>query len=120
MSDAGTKRKNVKIGTHSGTFHCDEALGCFLLRRTEVRARGRPPCHPPRKSRTLGARSRIGRRRRRLRATPAHTHVHGAPQAFKDAQVVRSREPDVLNGCDIVIVRRRRRRRCPAAAPPPL
>ena len=23
------------IGTHSGTFHCDEALGCFLLRRTK-------------------------------------------------------------------------------------
>ena len=28
--------KAVKtIGTHSGTFHCDEALGCFLLRRTK-------------------------------------------------------------------------------------
>ncbi len=24
----------VKIGTHSGTFHCDEALGCYMLRRT--------------------------------------------------------------------------------------
>ena len=24
------------IGTHSGTFHCDEALGCFLLRRTKA------------------------------------------------------------------------------------
>eukprot|EP00850_Spirogloea_muscicola_P025235 SM002513S08702 [mRNA] locus=s2513:2:1704:- [translate_table: standard] len=23
-----------RIGTHDGTFHCDEALGCFLLRRT--------------------------------------------------------------------------------------
>lgn len=23
------------IGTHSGTFHCDEALGCYLLRLTE-------------------------------------------------------------------------------------
>ena len=22
------------IGTHSGTFHCDEALGCYLLSRT--------------------------------------------------------------------------------------
>ncbi|QDZ23984.1 metal-dependent protein hydrolase [Chloropicon primus] len=29
--------KTVKtIGTHSGTFHCDEALGCFLLRRTKL------------------------------------------------------------------------------------
>jgi hypothetical protein len=25
------KRKANTIGTHSGTFHCDEALGCFLL-----------------------------------------------------------------------------------------
>lgn len=24
----------VQIGTHSGTFHCDEALGCFLLNQT--------------------------------------------------------------------------------------
>ncbi|GJP85409.1 hypothetical protein CLOP_g15522 [Closterium sp. NIES-67] len=30
-SAAGARR----IGTHSGTFHCDEAMGCFLLRRTE-------------------------------------------------------------------------------------
>ena len=22
------------VGTHSGTFHCDEALGCFLLQQT--------------------------------------------------------------------------------------
>jgi uncharacterized UPF0160 family protein len=24
------------IGTHSGTFHCDEALGCFLLHQTKA------------------------------------------------------------------------------------
>lgn len=24
----------VKIGTHSGTFHCDEAMGVFMLRQT--------------------------------------------------------------------------------------
>lgn len=24
-----------RIGTHNGTFHCDEALACFLLRQTE-------------------------------------------------------------------------------------
>ena len=29
------KRKMVRIGTHSGSFHCDEALGCFLLRQTD-------------------------------------------------------------------------------------
>lgn len=27
-------RMAKKIGTHSGTFHCDEALGCFLLQQT--------------------------------------------------------------------------------------
>ena len=31
---AGSKRAMVRIGTHSGTFHCDEALGCYLLRKT--------------------------------------------------------------------------------------
>lgn len=25
---------HTRIGTHSGTFHCDEALGCFLLKQT--------------------------------------------------------------------------------------
>eukprot|EP00927_Polykrikos_kofoidii_P079138 TRINITY_DN75932_c0_g1_i1.p1 TRINITY_DN75932_c0_g1~~TRINITY_DN75932_c0_g1_i1.p1 ORF type:complete len:456 (+),score=74.08 TRINITY_DN75932_c0_g1_i1:80-1447(+) len=46
------------IGTHSGTFQADEALGCWLLRQL-----------------------------------PAYAH----------AAVVRSRDPDVLSGCDIVI-----------------
>ena len=32
MASKGLMAKT--IGTHSGTFHCDEALGCFLLRRT--------------------------------------------------------------------------------------
>lgn len=32
---AGAKRKAVTIGTHSGTFHCDEALGVSLLKRLE-------------------------------------------------------------------------------------
>jgi uncharacterized UPF0160 family protein len=25
-----------KIGTHNGTFHCDEALACFMLRKTSL------------------------------------------------------------------------------------
>ena len=25
-------RKMVKIGTHNGSFHCDEALACFMLK----------------------------------------------------------------------------------------
>lgn len=53
------KRKMTKrIGTHSGTFHCDEALGCFLLRQTDK---------------------------------------------FADAEVVRTRDPEVLKDLDAVI-----------------
>eukprot|EP00899_Mesostigma_viride_P005389 jgi/Mesvir1/14851/Mv05469-RA.1 len=25
----------VKVGTHDGAFHCDEVLGCFMIRQTE-------------------------------------------------------------------------------------
>jgi len=37
LASAGmaTKRKAATIGTHSGTFHCDEALGCWMLKQTE-------------------------------------------------------------------------------------
>jgi len=52
------KRKMVKIGTHSGSFHCDEALGCFLLRQTD---------------------------------------------AFRDADIVRTRDENVLSELDVVI-----------------
>ncbi|EIE18778.1 metal-dependent protein hydrolase [Coccomyxa subellipsoidea C-169] len=52
------KRKMVKIGTHNGSFHCDEALGCFLLKRTDH---------------------------------------------FKDADIVRTRDEDILKQLDIVI-----------------
>lgn len=35
MASAVNKRKMAPtIGTHSGSFHCDEALGCFLLKQT--------------------------------------------------------------------------------------
>ena len=30
----------TKIGTHDGSFHCDEALGCFLLQQTTKYAEG--------------------------------------------------------------------------------
>ena len=46
------------IGTHDGTFHCDEALACFMLRLL--------------------------------------------PQ-FKDARIVRSRDPAVLDPCTVVV-----------------
>ncbi|XP_012172875.2 MYG1 exonuclease isoform X2 [Bombus terrestris] len=50
--------KNVKIGTHDGTFHCDEALACFMLKTL------------PR---------------------------------YKDAVIVRSRDMNILDTCDIVV-----------------
>ncbi|XP_012244607.1 UPF0160 protein MYG1, mitochondrial isoform X1 [Bombus impatiens] len=53
-----TMAKNVKIGTHDGTFHCDETLACFMLKTL------------PR---------------------------------YKDAVIVRSRNMNILNTCDIVI-----------------
>lgn len=37
MAELGSnKRKMVQIGTHSGTFHCDEALGCWMLNQTSA------------------------------------------------------------------------------------
>lgn len=57
-SAVAPKRKMVKIGTHNGTFHCDEALGCFLLQQTPK---------------------------------------------FKDTEITRTRNPDVLKDLDIVI-----------------
>ncbi|PRW61099.1 UPF0160 -like [Chlorella sorokiniana] len=48
----------LKIGTHSGSFHCDEALGCFLLQQT---------------------------------------------QRFAGAEVVRSRDPELLKTLDVVV-----------------
>ncbi|KAI9505811.1 hypothetical protein GGI25_001219 [Coemansia spiralis] len=46
------------IGTHSGTFHCDEALACYMLRQLDE---------------------------------------------YKDARIVRSRDPVTLETCDIVV-----------------
>ncbi|XP_053171427.1 UPF0160 protein MYG1, mitochondrial [Scomber japonicus] len=48
----------TKIGTHNGTFHCDEVLACFFLRQL--------------------------------------------PQ-YKDAEIVRTRDPAQLAECDIVV-----------------
>jgi len=46
------------IGTHSGSFHCDEALACFMLHQTDE---------------------------------------------FANAQIVRSRDPEVLKTCNILV-----------------
>ncbi|KAF8489399.1 GAMM1 protein [Gautieria morchelliformis] len=53
-----TRESDKLIGTHNGTFHCDEALAVFLLRLTE---------------------------------------------AYKDADLIRTREPPQLARCDIVV-----------------
>ncbi|XP_060679085.1 UPF0160 protein MYG1, mitochondrial, partial [Hemiscyllium ocellatum] len=51
-------RARVRIGTHGGTFHCDEAVACFLLRVL--------------------------------------------PQ-YQDAEIIRTRDPQVLEECDVVV-----------------
>lgn len=62
MSDEPPAKKAATmgktIGTHSGNFHCDDALACFLLKQL--------------------------------------------PE-YKDATVVRSRDPAVLDKCDVVV-----------------
>eukprot|EP01127_Copromyxa_protea_P020707 TRINITY_DN694_c0_g1_i1.p1 TRINITY_DN694_c0_g1~~TRINITY_DN694_c0_g1_i1.p1 ORF type:complete len:339 (-),score=97.73 TRINITY_DN694_c0_g1_i1:20-1036(-) len=52
------KMNPKKIGTHDGTFHCDEALACFMLHQTAE---------------------------------------------FKDAEIVRTRNPEILKTLDIVV-----------------
>ncbi|KAF5734967.1 UPF0160 protein [Tripterygium wilfordii] len=47
-----------RVGTHNGSFHCDEALGCFMIRLTDK---------------------------------------------FSDAEIVRTRDPQVLEGLDAVL-----------------
>ena len=55
---ADDNRKCLRIGTHDGQFHCDEALACWLLCKTEK---------------------------------------------FKDAEIVRTRDPKILQLCDVVV-----------------
>jgi len=57
-ANGGDGEKKMKIGTHNGTFHCDEVMACHLLKLL--------------------------------------------PE-FKDAEIVRSRDPAVLDACDIVV-----------------
>jgi uncharacterized UPF0160 family protein len=52
MSSSKVLKMTTRIGTHDGTFHCDEALGCFMLKRTKVHAplalqRARKRAHAP-------------------------------------------------------------------------
>ena len=42
MATSGLKRtrdalsRQPRIGTHDGAFHCDEALGCWMLKKTDL------------------------------------------------------------------------------------
>jgi hypothetical protein len=36
MDHTPSSSKSLSIGTHNGTFHCDEALAVFLLRQTDI------------------------------------------------------------------------------------
>ncbi|KAL8593805.1 hypothetical protein ACOMHN_064002 [Nucella lapillus] len=51
-------RNMVKIGTHNGTFHCDEVFACFMLKQLPD---------------------------------------------YKDAEIVRTRDPKLLEQCDVVV-----------------
>ena len=68
------QKKSVNIGTHDGTFHCDEALACFMLKQTE-------------KFRDAGM----------LLLFNQNLIVH------KYLEIIRTRKPDVLAQCDIVV-----------------
>jgi hypothetical protein len=110
-ADAGAKRKKSVIGTHSGTFHCDEALGCYLVRparrrgaiyRCFSRPLGTPPrggAAPPRPHRGPPPLSATPCP---ARAPPPRPQLRQTP-AFRDADIIRSRDPDVLATADVVI-----------------
>lgn len=93
-----TKRKAAKIGTHSGTFHCDEALGCFMLKQTnEFKDCGivRWAYH-------------VLLQRLNCSKTAHNLHCSGR-QCAVGAYVAdgscgcRSRDPAVLGDCDVVV-----------------
>jgi len=125
---SGTKRKlsatMPRIGTHSGSFHADEALGCWLLLQTErFKARGAlllaAAIAAPRRDRRRRRRRRdragapdagrgpcraARRRRRRRRAPPSLAlHALAANPRAQGAEIVRSRDPEVLKELDVVI-----------------
>lgn len=69
-----TQRCEKTIGTHNGTFHCDEALAVFLLRQTNT-------------FRDAGKAILYSRN----------------SYSYFPLDLKRSRDPDVLGACDIVV-----------------
>jgi hypothetical protein len=114
-ADVSAKRRKTIIGTHNGTFHCDEALGCYLVRACDRSAcagaclRGLTEVARPQEGRQVAPRRTAQTMARhclpnlllpnpplldaQLRQTPA----------FKNAEIVRSRDPAVLATADVVI-----------------
>jgi len=68
------------IGTHNGTFHCDEALAVFLLRQTAT-------------YRDSG----------KFQFAHTSTKKKSPPPPNIPADLKRSRDPAVLDTCDIVV-----------------
>lgn len=122
---SATKRKATTIGTHSGTFHCDEAVACWMLKQTEQFAGGvvgaeaglasnraiaaphlseccccicsRLPCAP-----------RLARPTQHTHTLPAAQRCWGTRLAAcvahpADCSITRSRDPAVLADCDVVV-----------------
>jgi hypothetical protein len=67
---------SLKIGTHNGTFHCDEALAVFLLRQTPKYKNA---------GKSLQSESRLVLYR------------------MKQSDLIRTRDPALLDKCDIVV-----------------
>ena len=114
------KRRILRIGTHSGTFHCDEALGCFLLQQVSAHHCTTPP--PPSRARqhwlcvrlvtletsaapacTSGAVLSAGPNKPCLLHRERRSSPPLQTAAFKGAEVVRSRNPEVLKDLDVII-----------------
>jgi len=93
------KRKILRIGTHSGTFHCDEALGCFLLQQASICAGAPPPPLPP--GARIGPASQLSALAQSSGTEVLTAHLQTAQ--YKGAEVVRSRNPEVLKDLDVVI-----------------
>ena len=97
MADFLTKRADAgikTIATHDGSFHCDEALACFLLKLLpELKGALKLPRNSAQHSSKLNIAPVLIRQNGRsvLSVAPA------------DTRIVRTRDPAVLETSDIVV-----------------
>ncbi|KAK2102094.1 UPF0160 protein myg1, mitochondrial [Saguinus oedipus] len=91
-----------RIGTHNGTFHCDEALACALLRLL-------PEYRVWSAKMTLRLRACIPAGWTAFRyqgpsgSVQQPKHPSYPPCIPEDAEIVRTRDPEKLASCDIVV-----------------